>query len=132
MTDPLRYIRKAIKDALPGIAIYDMIADENGEPPYGVVNLANYTVDDTACNGIVADIDVIFFDVYGRKGGSLTLDQLMDQVLTLFANGETWLTVENFSVDKCTIVSSQSDGVLLFNRMMYRRQWRINLILTEA
>ena len=130
MIDPLRYIRKGLIAALPGIDIYDIIAEENGEPPYAVVNLASYTVVDGSCDMINAKVDFIMFDLYGRKGHSLPLDQLSDQVLTVLVTGETSLTIDNYQVTKCTIINSTSDGVLLFNRMMYRRTFKFELLLS--
>jgi hypothetical protein len=130
MIDPIRHIRKAITDYFAGtFIVYDGIGDPKADFPMVVLTSMAYSENGAKhCTAYAATIDLSIYNDAAVRGGNLVSDTLSDNVLS-WVDDNSFL-VPNFSVLDKQVSNSSTSVVNLFNRILYRRQFTIQIELS--
>jgi hypothetical protein len=116
MTYPISTARKRLYDAitaaLPGVAIFDAIADDEAPVPFVVMD--SFTTQPGTRCGYEVVCRISLYDQFTQRGGNIRADQLGEKLLTV---------CEGLGTD----VTITTGGVRTFNRANYRQQFQVTI-----
>ena len=130
MIDPIRHIRKAVVDYFAAtFTVYDGIGNPAADFPQVVITSVSYA-DASAkhCTAYSCTVDLSIYNDAAVRGGNLVTDNLSDDVLS-WVDDSSFL-VPNFAVTDKRVANSSTSVVNLFNRVLYRRQFTIQIELS--
>lgn len=134
MTDPTRYIRKAVIDALQTVTfkLYGQNPPGSATTPYGVVSV---TVEQRPVKGIkiwTANIDVDIYHEFREYGGRKVIDELTDSIITtMVPDSAAYLSIENFGHANCKLVSTSERATMDNSITSYQKTIRFQSIVNE-
>ncbi len=111
MTDPTRYIRKAIVNALAAtLTVYDR-PPGSAAPPYGVIGVTLQQLPYRGIKFYRASIIITIYNEFREYAGRKAADELSDAVLEVMVpNDKTYLSIENFNHANCKLVSTDENS----------------------
>lgn len=109
MTEPTRYIRKAISEALttPNFKVYEQNPPGSAVTPYGIITVS---VQQRPVKGIkiyTASIDIDIYHEFREYGGRKTIDELCDNIIELMVpNDALYISISGFEHSGCRLLST--------------------------
>jgi len=133
MNDPIKSLRQAIWEYLSyDIKVYDTFIDPNEKFPCFVIQgiTASPISSKSGCSTVWdCTVTVVSYNAFGVRGGNLTTDELAEFVLAMMQD-ENFLLAD-FKVQHKKVVSTNTSGVNLLNRTLFRRDFQLNFKIVE-
>ena len=134
MTDPTRYIRKAIIAALekPDFSVYGQIPPTSATTPYATVSVALQARSVKGCAIYEATISIDIYNEFREYGGRKTMDELTDDILaTLAPTNSTYLPIDGFVHANCRLLSTNERKEQENSTAVYVKSLRFLSLITE-
>ena len=134
MTDPTRYIRKAVIDALTtgDVKFYGQNPPGNASTPYGIVSVA---VEQRPVKGIKiwnASIDIDLYHEFREYGGRKIIDELTDDIISdMVPNDSIFISIENFNMANCKLLNTSERATMDNSITSYQKTIRFQAIVNE-
>jgi hypothetical protein len=130
MIDPIRFLRESVVNyAGFSFKIYDGIGNPAEPFPQVVITSMSYAYANSKhCTAYSCTVDLSIYNDAAVRGGNLVTDNLSDDVLS-WVDDSSFL-VPNFAVTDKRVANSSTSVVNLFNRVLYRRQFTIQIELS--
>ncbi len=134
MTDPTRYIRKAVIDGLQtgDFYLYGQNPPGSAATPYGVVSV---TVEQRPVKGVkiwTANIDIDIYHEFREYGGRKVIDELTDSIITIMVPDDSaYLDIDNFNHANCKLVSTSERATMDNSITSYQKTIRFQSIVNE-
>ena len=130
MIDPIRFLRESVVNyAGFSFKIYDGIGNPAEPFPQVVITSMSYNYANSKhCTAYSCTIDLSIYNDAAVRGGNLVTDKMADEILECF--NDNAFIVPNFAVTDKRVANSSTSVVNLFNRVLYRRQFTIQIELS--
>jgi hypothetical protein len=133
MTDPVRFLRKAIFDALAGaFPVFDAFSIPSPtNDPYLVISTIQ------ANRGIISDcgddyrcvVTMNLYTKYSSRGGNLLSDTLSDTVLNSIDKD---MAIDAFHITNLFLVNTNTSAAIVNENTLYKRQFVYQVDLSEV
>jgi hypothetical protein len=134
MTDPSRYLRKAIKSALEAgaLKVYDIAPLQSATAPYILVNIAATPKSSKNTTFFECNVELSIFAEYREFAGSKEVDVISDRVFNQICppSGGS-LVVENFNNAGSIFQGSSTNIENVGDVTVIRKTMRVKTFLSE-
>ena len=134
MTDPNRYIRDAVIDALRtgGYNAYGQNPPASAVTPYAIVSVSYEQRPVKLVKFYTVTIAIDLYHEFREAGGRKQLDEMTDFIFTtLIPNNNTYLSVSGFQHVNCRLASSNESMVTNESITTYIKNLRFTSLITE-
>lgn len=134
MIDPVRYIRKAVINAIStnNFKVYEQNPPGGAVTPYGIVSV---TVEQRPVKGLKvwrANIELDIYNEFREYGGRKAIDQLTDDIIDVMVpNDGLFISVENFEHNSCRLVSTSERAAMDNSLTTFVKTIRFQSIVNE-
>lgn len=132
MTDPTRYIRKAVINALSAtVTVYDR-PPSNAVVPYGVIGV---TIAQQPVKGVKiykAQINLTIYNEFREYAGRKAIDELTDGIMDIMVpDNDAYLSVENFNVCGLKLTGTDENSNIDNSLTSIIKVLRFEMIISE-
>jgi len=133
MKDPISDLRQGIVDFLQyDFKVYDTFIDPKAAFPCFVIagiSAAEISTKGNCYNEWDCTVSLSVYNAFGTRGGNIETDLLSEIVLQMMQD-ENFLLAD-FKVQDKKVVSTNTSGVNLLNRTLFRRDFQLNFKIVE-
>jgi hypothetical protein len=134
MTDPTRYIRKAITNALQlnDFVVYGQNPPSSAVAPYGILTVNTAAIPAKNCEMYRVTSTVEVYSEYREYGGRKSIDEISDNIITIMVpNNYTYLLIEGFEHSNVRLVSSDERVSVVDSITTYIKTMRFEHLISK-
>ena len=134
MTDPTRFVRKALIDALKlnDFVLYGQNPPSSAVAPYGILTVNTAGISAKNCEMYRTTTTIEIYSEWREYGGRKSIDEISDNIIGLMVpNNYTYLSIDGFTHANVKLVSSDERVSVVDSVTTYIKTMRFEHLISK-